>query len=77
MPQEKSIEFLVEVCCHDVELRYWGFEAEIDEDLKAALQEQGEERAKKCISDGFSSGELNSLYNDEEIRGWWEICPNT
>ena len=75
MPEfpEKSIEFLVTVCCHDVELRYWGFESEIDEELKAALQEQGEERARECISNDIRSGELNSLYYDEEIRGWWTI----
>jgi len=73
MPEENSIEFIVDVCCHEVELRYWGFKSEIDDELKTTLQEQGENRARECISNDIRAGELNSLYYDEEIRGWWEI----
>ena len=68
----------VEVCCHTVEFRYWDFDHEITENLKALLTEHAEERAKQCIVEGCSSGELNYYHphanEGEEIRGWWEIA---
>ena len=75
----KTYEFetTVEVCCHRVALRYWDFTSRLTDALKDELTEHGEERAKTCIIDGCSSGELNCYYvngkREEEIRGWWEI----
>ena len=68
-----SYEKQVEVCCHIVEIRYWDIEQKMNDELIEAITEEGERRAKECISDGCCSGELNCLYNDEEIRGWFEI----
>ena len=75
----KTYEFetTVEVCCHRVAVRYWDFTHKLTDDLKETLTNEGEERAKTCIIDGCSSGELNCYYvngkREEEIRGWWEI----
>lgn len=78
--EEKSFETTVEICCHRVFLRYWEFDAELTDELREALIEEGESRAQACIIDGCHSGELNCLYVDgdreEEIRGWWEIERN-
>jgi hypothetical protein len=63
----------VNVCLHHVEYRYWGFETELSPELEELLEEAAEERAKFCINDGYHSGDLNCVYGDEEIRGWWEI----
>jgi len=74
-----SFETTINVCCHDVAIRYWDFEAELTDDLKEILIEEGERRAKEMINDEYSSGNLNCLYVDgeldteEEIGGWWEI----
>ena len=69
----KSFETTVEVCCHRVAIRYWGFDAKLTADLKRDLTREGRQRAKRCIIDGCHSGDLNCLYGNEEIRGWWEI----
>jgi hypothetical protein len=64
-----------EVCARRVSFEYWGFTSELTDDLKAELDRHAEERAKSCIVDGYTSGELNCFYvgTDEEIRGWWAI----
>jgi hypothetical protein len=79
-PEERSFETTVEVCAHRVAVRYWGFDAELTDELEEALTEAGEEHAKECITEGYVCGELNYLHTDfdngdeqEEIRGWWEI----
>jgi len=74
----KSFNTIIRVCCHHVALRYWDFDHELTEELKEILTEQGEERARECITKDCCSGELNALFvdedgNDHEIRGWWEI----
>lgn len=70
-------EGTVEVCCHRVNYRYWGFRTPITDELKDSLQEAAEERSQELIVEGYVSGELNHVYTtgdrDEEIRGWWEI----
>ena len=70
----------VETCCHHVSFSYWDFDHELTLELETELTEHTEQRAKECIIEGYSSGELNCLYHtkqdgsdDEEIRGWWEI----
>lgn len=63
----------VVVCMHTIAYRYWGFKHEKTEDLKSRLASEAEERAKHLINEGYHSGELNCLYEEEEIRGWWEI----
>jgi hypothetical protein len=73
-----SFEAVVKPCLHHVKIAYWDIEQELTEDLKESLIEHGEERAKECINNDYSSGELNCYYvdddgNDEEIRGWWKI----
>lgn len=79
---EQSFETIVEVCCHRVQIRYWGFKTPLTDEVEQRLEEEGEQRAKQMICEGFYSGELNCLYVDddvdddgkeEEIRGWWEI----
>ena len=73
----KSYETTVEVCCHRVALRYWGFDHKLTKDLKRTLMREGRSRAKHCIVEGYREGQLNCYYVDgkkeEEIRGWWEI----
>ena len=67
----------MEVCCHRVAVRYWNFTHKLTDELKETLTNEGEERAKTCIIDGCSSGQLCCYYVDgkkeEEIFGWWEI----
>ena len=73
----QSFETTIEVCCHRVAIRYWGFDHELTDELIELLTEEGERRAHVCIVDGFHSGELHCLfYNgrvEMEISGWWEI----
>jgi hypothetical protein len=73
-----SFETIIETCCHHVKIAYWDIEQKVTEDLKDTLIKHGEERAKECINNDYSSGELNCYYvdsdgYDEEIRGWWKI----
>ena len=68
-----SFEKRVQVCCHNVVVRYWDIDQPLNDELKEVLIEEGERRSKECICDGCCSGELNCLYNDEEIRGWFKI----
>ncbi len=67
----------IEVCCHQVIVRYWDFTRELTDELKEALANEAEERAKACIVRGCQSGELQYLRvddeNEKEIRGYWEI----
>lgn len=71
--EEENIEMTLTICCHRVVLRYWDFVHPITDELKNILEEHGRERVNECINDGCRSGELNCLYDEEEIRGWWEI----
>lgn len=73
MPDDGAYECLESICCHEVAIRYWDIEQDIDDELISALREEGIRRARECICDDIHSGELNCLYNDEEIRGWFEI----
>ena len=73
MKTAESFEGTVEVCCHSVAFRYWDFDHELTDELVEVLTEEGEQRARACIVEGYHSGELNCLYDEEEIRGWWEI----
>ena len=75
--KKNIFEGVVEVCCHNV--RFW---YDIDnpnmvdrkEEIEELLTEEAENRAKACIIDGYSSGELNCVVDGEiEIRGWWNI----
>jgi hypothetical protein len=73
-----TFETTVEVCCHRVALRYWGFTSKLTDGLREELTTSGEDRAKECINDDCREGELNCLHvadngSDEELRGWWEI----
>jgi len=72
-----ALQVTVDVCCHQVELRYWGFDHELTPELEAILTEEGEERARKGIQEGYRSGQLCCFYwhdgVEEEIHGWWEI----
>ena len=73
----QSYETTVEVCCHRVAVRYWGFDHELTDELIEVLTNEGEERAQSCIVEGYRSGQLCCFYHDdeteEEIFGWWEI----
>ena len=76
--EQTSFETSVEVCCHHVAVRWWGFTSELTDELKDTLTEEGESRAQECIIDGCHSGQLCCYYVDndgkeEEIYGWWEI----
>ncbi len=69
-----NYENTVEVCCHRVSIRYWNFPKRIlTDEVKSLLDDEGERRAKDCIIDGYSSGQLNCLYDETEFQGWWEI----
>lgn len=65
----------VSVCAHRVSFRYWDFDAQLNSELEQELADHAEERAKECIIEGCSSGQLNFFHTDteEEIGGWWEI----
>ena len=62
--QPSSFETTVEVCCHRVAVRYWGFDHELTDELIEVLTNEGEERTSKCIIEGCRSGELNCYYLD-------------
>lgn len=64
------------VCCHRITFGYWGFEAELTDELKRDLEESAEERAQELIPQGYHSGILNHFDNDSEaeILGWWQIA---
>jgi hypothetical protein len=74
-----TFDTVVEVCCHRVAVRYWDFTAELTDELRAELTEEGERRAQECIIDGCRSGQLVHYWHneatgeEEEIFGWWEI----
>lgn len=65
-------------CAHRITFSYWGFKAELTPQLKKRLTDEAEERARYCIAEDFSSGELNCSHatgqDEEEIRGWWKIA---
>jgi hypothetical protein len=63
----------VSVCAHRVTFRYWDFKCELTDEVKELLEEGAEERAKECIIEGYVEGELNTVVDEEEVRGWWEI----
>ena len=76
---ENQYQTTIEVCCHQVGIRYWDFKHEVTDHLIERLEEEGRIRAKHMICDDYWSGELHCVYFDpetetyEEIRGWWEI----
>lgn len=66
---KEQIEGEIEVLCHRVTWRYWDFEELVlDEEIRELLENEAEERAKYCITEGFHSGDLNCYYCDE-VRG--------
>lgn len=75
-----SYEGNVEVCCHNVVFWYnlapLSYQAtEFTAELEKALTEEASDRAKAMITDGYSSGELNCLWQGAiEIRGSWKIA---
>lgn len=71
---EPEITFLgiVHVCCHPVSFWYEGSE-KITPELGQYLEDEAERRAKECITQGYSQGELNYENNDVNYRGWWKI----
>jgi hypothetical protein len=73
--KEQSFETTVDVCCHRVAVRFWGFTSKLTPELEAHLTEEGEIRAQECIIDGCHSGQLVAFNPDteEEIHGWYEI----
>lgn len=76
--KKNTYEGFIEVCAHSVSFYYDLDEREITDDLQEALTEEAENRATKCIVEGYRSGELNCLYvdsdgNGDEICGWWQI----
>lgn len=73
--ETRAIEGTINVCAHRVAYSYWEAENDIPDDLVVEMEEEAEERAKKCITEGYVSGDLNFYRSEpeEEIRGWWEI----
>jgi hypothetical protein len=75
----RKLEGEIDVCCHRVAWRFWGFKSEITDELKLHLETEAEERSQECIIKGFQSGQLCAYYTSEmdddgeEIYGWWEI----
>lgn len=65
----------IQVLMHDVTFRFWGIPVEIDDELKAELTKEAEDRAKTMIADDYREGELNYFISEAstEIRGWWGI----
>ena len=76
---KKTIDGVIEVCCHRIS--YWwdmdGVEIDpaeySDEEVRERLQEEAESRAKTCLTDGCSSGELCCVIGETELHGWWGI----
>lgn len=75
MTAQNHFDTTAVICAHRVVIRYWDFDTELTDELKERLTEEGERRAKACITEGYVSGELNCLNpeTEEEIYGWWEI----
>lgn len=75
--EESHFDCVVSACCHRVIIRYWGFFCDLTDDLKNSLKDEGERRARECIADDCSSGELHYVHSDDDgehlIDGWWEI----
>lgn len=71
--KRRTYSGVVTVCLHRVSFWYDIEGVRLTKTLKEVLTEEAEERAKHCINEGYHSGELNCLYRDEEIRGWWSI----
>ena len=64
----------IEVCTYRVNYRYDLEELELTDELQGRLDAEAEKRAKACIIiDGTTSGELNCVVDDRELRGWWRI----
>ncbi|MGA2063272.1 MAG: hypothetical protein ABSG67_22605 [Thermoguttaceae bacterium] len=63
----------VEVCRQSVSFWYDIEEIELTEECKEKMTEEAEERAKELITEEYWCGELNCGWDDQEIRGWWQI----
>jgi hypothetical protein len=73
--RKNIVDGTVEVCCHRVSYWYEVPKRKQTEELREKLEEASEERARECINDECSSGEL-CFYDTEaelEYRGWWTI----
>jgi hypothetical protein len=67
------IEGTLRACQHDIK---WWFNVEDLEDtpkLRKQLEEEAEQRARACLKDDYAVGELCSVINEKEVRGWWNI----
>ena len=72
-PKRRIFDGTVEVCCHTVKFWYDIGRRKLTDELKERLTEEAESRAKDRINADYHSGDLNCLYNDAEISGWWGI----
>ena len=66
----RDITQVVEVCAHRVNLCWRNITGEVTDDQ---LEQEGEERAKMMINEGYICGELNHYTGDTSANGWWEI----
>lgn len=71
--ENARFEGIIEVCFHRISFWFDIPAGEVDDSIQEALEVEAESRAKSQIVEGYHSGELNCLYCNEEISGWWEI----
>ena len=58
---------------HGIEYWYELGRSKLTETMKARLDKEAKSRSKEMIIQGYHSGELNCLWKNKEIRGWWKI----
>ena len=63
----------VEACRHTVLFRYDLNGRDLTVELKSALEEAAESRAREMLSEDYQAGELCYGFEGNDIRGWWEI----
>jgi len=68
-----TIEGVASICAHRITWNYEVEDLQVTPAMQKALENEAEERAKTMIIEGFTSGELNCVWNEHEIRGWWQI----
>jgi len=70
-----SFEAEEEILLHRVAIRFWGFESKLTPELEQELLDEGKERAREMIQQGYVSGELNHLHaHDTQLAGEC-FCP--
>jgi hypothetical protein len=62
-------------CGHYIDWWYAIDGVHMTDEVRTALEEAAEERARECLAEDYISGELNCVIGGErEVGGWWDIA---